>query len=111
MRRDEHSMKGTGTLTEWLVTAVTGEGDTGITRLDRDVLWRLNDSKKEYTECPAHGCPPPPAKEEKSRPEARKEEPKQETRRAGPGQCLHRPGELPAGQVTSIGRRPADTWC
>jgi hypothetical protein len=79
MRRDEHSMKGTGTFTGWLVTAVTGEGDTGITRLDRDVLWRLNDSKKEYTECPAHGCPPPPAKEEKSRPEARKEEPKQET--------------------------------
>jgi hypothetical protein len=79
MRRDEHSVKGTGTFTGWLVTAATGEGDTGITRLDRDVLWRVNNGKKEYTECPAHGCPPPPAKEEKSKPEARKQEPKQET--------------------------------
>jgi hypothetical protein len=78
MRRDEHSTKGTGAFTGWLVTAVAGDGDTGITRLDRDLLWRMNDSKKEYSECPAHGCPPAPVKEEKSKPEPRKQEPKQE---------------------------------
>src|ERR1700682_249258 len=80
-RRDEHSVKGTGTFTGRLITAAIGQSDTGITRLDRDVRWMLNESKKEYTEGPAHGCPPPPAaKEEKPRPEARKqEEPKQET--------------------------------
>ena len=79
MRRDEHSVKGTGTFTGRLVTAAIGQSDTGITRLDRDLRWMLNDGKKEYTECPAHGCPPPPAKEEKPKPEARKQDaPKQE---------------------------------
>ncbi|MGB7541554.1 MAG: hypothetical protein WBM28_06005 [Burkholderiales bacterium] len=79
MRRDEHSVKGTGTFTGWFVTAVTGEGDAGITRLDRNVRWTVNNSKKEYIECPAHGCPPPPAKKHEAKSEARKQEPKQET--------------------------------
>ena len=37
--------------------------NAAITRLDQDKLWGLNLRKKEYTECPAHGCPVPPAAE------------------------------------------------
>ncbi len=83
MRRDEHAMKGTGTLSGFLVTALAGEGDTGITRLDRDVHWAINNDKKQYTECPAHGCPPPPrhAGPAKPAPEERRQEPRQEGER------------------------------
>src|SRR5262249_33219601 len=33
---------------------------------------------KEYTECPAHGCPLPPREEKPAKPEAQKQEPKQQ---------------------------------
>ena len=82
MRRQEHTLKGTGTFSRYLVNAVAGGGDASITRLDEDKLWGLHLRKKEYTECPAHGCPVPPAaeKEEKQREEQQaKEEPKQQT--------------------------------
>ena len=82
MRRDEHTLKGTGMLSRYLVNAVAGGGDASITRLDEDKLWGLHLRKKEYTECPAHGCPVPPVadKEEKQREEQQaKEEPKQQT--------------------------------
>ncbi len=81
MRRDEHATKGTGTFSGFLVTALTGEGDTGVTRLDRDVHWAINNDKKQYTECPAHGCPPAPRHVEraKPRPEERRDEPRQKS--------------------------------
>ena len=81
MRRDEHVTKGTGTFSGFLVTALAGEGDTGVTRLDRDVRWAINNDKKQYTECPAHGCPPAPrhVEQAKPKPEERREEPKQKS--------------------------------
>ena len=76
MRRQEHTLKGTGTFSRYLVNAVAGGGDASITRLDEDKLYGLHLRKKEYTECPAHGCPVPPAaeKEEKQREEQREEQ-------------------------------------
>jgi len=82
MRRDEHTLKGTGTFSRYLVNAVAGGGDAAITRLDQNKLWGLNLRKKEYTECPAHGCPVAPAaeqEEKKQSEEQAKEEPKQQT--------------------------------
>jgi hypothetical protein len=78
MRRDESAMKGTGTFTGWMVTAITGEGDTNVVRLDSDKRWVINNPKKEYTECPAHGCPLPPRQPAQQKPEAQKQEPKQQ---------------------------------
>jgi hypothetical protein len=77
-RRDEHAGRGTGTFSGFLVTRMIGRGDTTIERVDRNVRWSLDNSKKEYTECPVHGCPPPP-RAEKPAPAERREEPKQKT--------------------------------
>jgi len=77
MRRDDHSLKGTGTFSGYLVTSMAGGADSNITRLDSNRLWALNHRKKEYLECPAHGCPLPPAAEGKQ-PEERQREPKQQ---------------------------------
>lgn len=82
MRRDENNLKGTGTFSGFLVTRLAGGGDAAITRLDQDKLWTMNLRRKEYMECPAHGCPLPPAaaQEEKKREEEQaKQEPKQQT--------------------------------
>ena len=82
MRRDEHNLKGTGLFSGYLVTTLAGGADAAITRLDEDHLWKLHIKKKEYTECPAHGCPLPSAaeKEEKqAQDKAEKEQPKQQT--------------------------------
>jgi hypothetical protein len=82
MRRDENNLKGTGTFSGFLVTRLAGGGDAAITRLDQDKLWTLSLRRKEYMECPAHGCPvaPPAAQEEKKREEEQaKQEPKQQT--------------------------------
>jgi hypothetical protein len=76
MRRDEHAGKGTGTFSGFLVTRLMGPGDTTIARLDRNVRWTLDHAKKEYTECPVHGCPQPPRAGKPAQPE-RREEPKQ----------------------------------
>ena len=80
MRRDEHATKGTGTFSGWLVSAVSGDGDTTVVRLDDDKRWLINNGKKEYTECPAHGCPVAPReqKQQKQKPEAQQQEPKQQ---------------------------------
>jgi hypothetical protein len=73
MRRDESRTQGTGTFTAVFVTALSGEGDTTIARLDRKLLWILNHGKREYTECPLHGCPPAAVKpEERAAEEAKK---------------------------------------
>jgi len=79
MRRDDHSLKGTGTFSGYLVSSVAGGADSTITRLDNDRLWLLNHRKKEYRECPAHGCPRT-TEEKPSAPEReQKPEPKQQT--------------------------------
>ncbi len=69
MRRDEHTMKGTGTFTGFLVSGLASDGDA-ITRLDRDVRWTIDNDKKEYTECPVHGCATPQHKGDKPEPMA-----------------------------------------
>ena len=79
MRRDEHSGKGTGTFSGFLVSRLMGQGDTTIARLDRNVRWTLDEDKKTYTECPVHGCPRPPREERPAKPEPRREEPRQKT--------------------------------
>jgi len=66
-RRDDHSIKGTGTFSGFLVNSVVGGADSTITRLDNDRLWMLNHRKKEYRECPAHGCPVRSAEEKRKR--------------------------------------------
>jgi hypothetical protein len=76
MRREDNSMKGSGTFGA-ITSFFVGHEDTNIERLDRNVRWTLNNSKKEYTECPVHGCPLPPAKERQT--EEKKSEPKAKT--------------------------------
>ena len=53
MRRDESTLKGTGTYSSYLVGTRSG---TKIARIDRDLQWSLNTEKQEYTECPLKGC-------------------------------------------------------
>jgi hypothetical protein len=82
MRRDERDTKGTGRFSGFLVTRLMGgPGDTMIARLDRKLLWTVNDRRKEYSECPVQGCPVPAGVEDKDKgkPEAQREEPKQQT--------------------------------
>ena len=76
MRREDNNMKGSGTFGA-ITSFFVGHEDTNIERLDRNVRWALNNSKKEYTECPVHGCPLPPAKERPA--EEKKSEPKAKT--------------------------------
>lgn len=78
MSRDEHSTKGTGTFSGFLVTRLAGgPGDTHIARLDRRLLWTVNERRKEYAECPISGCPLPAGAEKAQKPEAQPEQPKQ----------------------------------
>jgi len=81
MRRDEHDTKGTGRFSGFLMTRLMGgPGDTTIARLDRKLLWSVNERRKEYTECPVQGCPVPAgAPQDAAKPEAQREEPKQKT--------------------------------
>jgi hypothetical protein len=58
MRRSETSMKGTGTVSRFLLRDA---GSATITRLDRRVVYGLNIPRAEYTECPLTGCPSPAA--------------------------------------------------
>ncbi len=76
MRRDEHSMKGTG-FPGALLGVFTGEGDTSIARLDRNVRWTIDHDRREYTECPVHGCPSHPGGA-RQKPAPHREEPRQE---------------------------------
>lgn len=68
MRRDESTLKGTGTFTGFLVGTRSG---TEITRIDRKLQWSLNTEKQEYTECPLKGCLKP-----SKRPAAKQDEAK-----------------------------------
>lgn len=72
MRRDESTLKGTGTFSGYLVGT---RSETKISRIDRNLQWWLNTEKEEYTECPLRGCVEPskhpPAKQ--NAPEAKHE--------------------------------------
>jgi hypothetical protein len=76
MRRDESTLKGTGTFSGYLVGTHSG---TKIWRIDRNLQWSLNSEKEEYTECPLRGCVEPskrpPAKQDEAarQPEAKHE--------------------------------------
>src|SRR5712691_8491688 len=72
MRRDDNRVKGSGTFATITNFFLSNE-NTYIERLERNVRWTLYNSKKEYIECPVHGCPLPPAKERS--PEEKKSEP------------------------------------
>ncbi len=76
MRREDNTMKSTGTFAT-ITNFFMGHENTNIERLDRNVRWTLYNSKKEYTECPVHGCPLPQGKERQ--PEEKKSEPKAKT--------------------------------
>src|SRR5512137_3076017 len=47
MRRDESTLKGTGTFSGYLVGTHSG---TKISRIDRNLQWLLNTEKEEYTQ-------------------------------------------------------------
>lgn len=56
MRREDSTLKGTGTVTRFLV----GNKEEGrIERLDRKLVWTLDVPEKTYVECPITGCPLP----------------------------------------------------
>jgi len=76
MRREDNSIKGSGTFGA-ITSFFVGHDNTNIERLDRNLRWTLNNSKKEYTECPVHGCPLPQGKERPE--EEKKSEPKAKT--------------------------------
>jgi hypothetical protein len=69
MRRNESTLKGTGTFTGFLIGT---RSETEITRIDRKLQWSLNTEKEEYTECPLKGClkpsKRPPAKQNEAKP-------------------------------------------
>lgn len=83
MSRQEHSTRGTGTFSGFLVTRLAGgAGETMIARLDRKLLWTVSERRKEYTECPIQGCPLPAGAEKAEKPEKSapaREEPRQKT--------------------------------
>jgi hypothetical protein len=77
MRRDESTIKGTGTFTGFLVGTRSG---TEITRIDRKLKWSLDTEKEEYTECPLKGCIKPArqhqsAQQDQTKPPEAKQEP------------------------------------
>ncbi len=53
MRREDRAFKGTGTFSGFLIGSSSG---STITRLDRKLVWLLDNKKEEYTECPLKGC-------------------------------------------------------
>lgn len=78
MRRDEATLKGTGTFSGFIVGT---RYSTDIIRLDRNVRWTLNPDKAEYTECPLKGCVKPA-----------KASPKQEQPAQQQPEAKHEPG-------------------
>jgi hypothetical protein len=71
-RRDESTFKGTGAISGFIVGSRT---DASIMRPDRDLIWRINDEKKEYTECPLFGGCPRPSQPEKKPAEPKPQQP------------------------------------
>ncbi|MBI5721163.1 MAG: hypothetical protein HZC37_26115 [Burkholderiales bacterium] len=75
-RREESSIKGTGTVSRFLMS---NTGSATITRLDRRLVYALDIPRAEYTECPLTGCPAPPAQQQPPR----QQEPPRSTRDPG----------------------------
>lgn len=71
MRREESTIKGTGTVSRFLMP---NTATATITRLDRKLVYALDIARAEYTECPLTGCaapptqPPPRSQPEQPRP-------------------------------------------
>lgn len=57
MRREESAIKGTGTVSRFLMP---NTATATITRLDRKLVYALDIARSEYTECPLTGCAAPP---------------------------------------------------
>lgn len=57
MRREESAIKGTGTVSRFLMP---NTATATITRLDRKLVYALDIARAEYTECPLTGCAAPP---------------------------------------------------
>lgn len=53
MRRNDSTVKGTGTVTRFLLGS---HAKTRIFRVDRKLLWEVNPDDKEYTQCSLRGC-------------------------------------------------------
>ena len=58
MRREETTLKGTGSVSGWFVGT---NNSARIERLDRKLVWTLDQKARTYTECPLKGCPTPAA--------------------------------------------------
>ena len=58
MQREEAAMKGTGTVSRFLMP---NSATATITRLDRRLVYGLDIPRSQYTECPLGGCPVPAA--------------------------------------------------
>lgn len=70
MRREETTLKGTGTVSRFFMP---NSANATITRLDRQLVYRLDIPRAEYTECPLAGCPVPPAAEPRRDPQQPRE--------------------------------------
>lgn len=75
MKRDETSMKGTGTVSRFIMS---NSAHATITRLDRKLVYSLDIPRSEYTECPLGGCvqpsqPQPPQQREPQQPGSSRE--------------------------------------
>lgn len=81
MRRDQATLKGTGTFSGFIVGT---RYSTDIVRLDRKLRWTLNPDKAEYTECPLKGC----VKPEKAPPKPEQPAPQPQARHE-PGCTMH----------------------
>ncbi len=101
MRREDRALKGTGTFSGFLIGSHSG---STITRLDRKLVWLIDNKKEEYMECPLKGCA------EKARPAPKPEQARQEQQ---PPEAPHEKGctmrlasntftVTPTGQKASI---------
>ncbi|MCW5634368.1 MAG: hypothetical protein KIT17_13630 [Rubrivivax sp.] len=77
-QRDETTLRGTGTVSRFLLR---DSGAATITRLDRKLVYALDIPRARYTECPLGGCPVP-ARDEPPRSPQQPQEP-QSTREPG----------------------------
>jgi hypothetical protein len=71
MHRDDSNIKGTGTVTRFLIG---NNANSRIERLDKKVVYTLDPKEKTYTECPLKGCGAPAQKPAKKEPEEKKAE-------------------------------------
>jgi hypothetical protein len=75
MQRNESAVKGTGTVSRFLMP---NTATAAITRLDRKLVYGLNIPRGEYTECPLTGCPVPAAEPRRDPEQPREPQPARE---------------------------------